>query len=79
MSKLLEPILVAIAALLMVFVLCVFSGTFIWLIYPHIHALFPTAAENGIISQELKWWDAVCVTWLFTILFKSSIKSNDKK
>lgn len=67
-------------ALLMatIFMFAAFSGTILYFIYPHIHALFPTAAAKGIITQNLSWWDAVCVTWIFGILLKSSTKSESK-
>jgi len=68
--------------LLSIFAICVLSGTILWAIYPHIHALFPTAAQNGIIAKDLGWWDSVAVTWIFSILFgrgtsKSSSKSKE--
>lgn len=56
-----------------------FNGTILYFIYPHIHALFPSAAEHGIIAHNLKWWDSVCIVWIFTFLIKSSqSNSNDK-
>lgn len=58
-----------------VFLFAVFGGTILWLIYDHIHALFPKAAESGIIAQHLNWWDAVCVTWISSILIKGSTTS----
>ena len=69
-------VIIGIAAL--VFGLAVVSGTILWCIYPHIHDLFPTAAKNGVIAQDLSWWNAVCVTWIFGILLKSSSKSESK-
>ena len=57
--------------ILMIFVDSVLGGTILWAIYPHIHALFPTAAENGIIAFDLSWWDSVCVSWIFSILIKT--------
>lgn len=61
-----------------VFLLAAVSGTILWLIYPHIHSLFPTAATNGIIAQDLSLWDSICITWIFGILLKSSSKSSSK-
>lgn len=59
-----------------VFFVSTIGGTILWLIYPHIHALFPTAAQNGIIAQKLDWWDSVCVVWIFGILIKGSNSSS---
>ena len=49
------------------------GGTMLWLTYSHIHAFFPTAAEKGIIAKDLGWWDSVCIAWLFSVLFKSTL------
>ena len=49
------------------------GGTMLWLTYSHIHALFPTAAEKGVIAKDLGWWDSVCVAWVFSILLKSTL------
>ncbi len=70
-DKLLESIGFAIVAFVIVFFVALASGTMLWLIYPHIHALFPTAAENGVIAVNLGWWDSVCVAWIFAILIKT--------
>lgn len=61
---------------LIIFVMAILSGTLFWLIYDSLHALFPTAAEKGIIAKELGWWDAVCVTWIFSILIKATLTNN---
>ena len=55
------------------------TGTILWSLYPHIHSLFPTAANNGVIAKDLSWWDSVCITWIFAILIKSGGTSTDKK
>lgn len=60
------------------FLIAVFSGTLLWLIYPHIHALFPTAADSGIIARDITWWDSVCITWIFNILLKPSSSEKSK-
>ena len=71
--KVIGVCVISVASILM---LAAFSGTLLYLIYDHIHALFPTAAEKGIIAKELGWWDSVCVTWIFTILLKSNSNKN---
>lgn len=55
---------------ILIFALSVINGSILWLIYPHIHSLFPTAADYGIISKNLSWWNSVCISWLFSILLK---------
>jgi hypothetical protein len=79
-----EKIGIAFITFIVIFLIAILSGTILWLIYPHIHALFPTAASKGIIAQKLSWWDSVCIVWIFNILIKgnpspSSDKQNNKK
>ena len=57
------------------FIISLVSGTILWAIYPHINALFPTAADNGLIAKNLHWWDSVCITWILTVFIKSSSSS----
>jgi uncharacterized membrane-anchored protein len=54
------------------------GGSLLWILYPHIHALFPSAAENGVIAKELGWWDSVCIFWILAIVFKSELKASSK-
>jgi hypothetical protein len=62
-----------------VFVVSVYAGTILWVLYPHINALFPTAADKGIIPRDLPWWDSVCITWIIAIFTKDSSISYTKK
>jgi len=55
-----------------VFVVAVFSGTIVWLIWPVVGYAFPTAVNQGWLASHLSWWDSVCLTWLFGILIKST-------
>lgn len=77
MENFLEYIGATVLVIMMVFIISIASGTILWIIYPHIHALFPSAAEKGILALDLKWWDAVCITWIFSILLKSSITNKE--
>jgi hypothetical protein len=70
---------IAIVAFFMILFTSVIGGTMLWLIYPHIHALFPTAAQNGVIALDLGWWNSVCVVWIFGILLKPSNSSKTSK
>lgn len=78
-----DDILKGLGAILLVVLIAtivvVFSGTILYLTYDHIHALFPTAAEQGIIAKELGWWDSVCVAWIFSVLIKSTFIRRTKK
>lgn len=79
-TKWVDNIIYGIGAMAVIFLAAVLSGTLLWMIYPHIHALFPNAASNGIIPNQLSWWDSVCIVWIFrTILPSGSSSSKDKK
>lgn len=68
-----------IVVILAISFLGVYGGTIIWLLYPHIHALFPMAAPKGIIPQRLNWWDAVCISWIAnTLTYRHADSSNNK-
>lgn len=79
MEKLLKGIgAVVLVALLVFFAACI-GGTILWAIYEHIHVMFPTAVENGVLAEELPWWSAVCITWIFGILIKSGSSTSNSK
>lgn len=78
-NKLFEAVMATIIAISLIFFVSVAGGTWLWLFYPHIHALFPTAAENNIIASDLGWWDSVCIVWLFSTLTKNVIKQDSSK
>jgi hypothetical protein len=71
-NKLLESIGALCLAIGLICIVGLFSGTILWLVYDHIHALFPTAAEKGIIADSLSWWDSVCISWIACCLTKAS-------
>lgn len=79
MAKFFESMTAVTILIVIVFVGAFFSGTILWILYPHIHILFPTAASNGIIANSLQWWDSVCICWIFGILIKGSNTSSSKK
>lgn len=72
-KKILETIGEMVFVFTMVMIASSISGTMLWLTYSHIHALFPTAAEKGIIAKELGWWDSVCIIFVFSALIKSTL------
>lgn len=70
MEKILELLSKVIVGAALIAFAATLGGTLIWLLYPHIHALFPHAAANGIIAQNLGWWDSVCIVWILAIVLK---------
>lgn len=72
-----DTITKVVGGLVLVFVLAVFMGTILYFIWPVvIPALLPSLVMDGIVAGKLSWWVAVCTTWLFGILFKSSAVVN---
>jgi uncharacterized membrane-anchored protein len=69
---------ITLLAILFAFIGSILGGTALYLLYDHVHVLFPTAAEKGIIAKELSWWDSVCITWIIFMFFKSGINANSK-
>lgn len=71
----------AVVAILLLTLAAFIGGTIVWLIWPVvIPAVFPGAVAAGAVSAELSWWTSVCLTWLCSLLIKSSTtttKSND--
>lgn len=63
-----------LSSVVLTFFIAMISGSILWAIYPHIHALFPTAAEKGIIARDISLWDAICVSWIFNILLKPTVQ-----
>lgn len=78
MDKLVTGIGLIVLGSILLFIVSIVGGTIVWATWPHIHAMFPQAAAKGIIAQDLSWWDSVCVTWLFSVLIKSSSSSSSK-
>lgn len=56
------------------------GGTVVWLIWPYaVPAAFPGLVASGAIAAKLPWWSSVCLTWLFSILLKATMKQPDRK
>ena len=60
-----------LGSILVILLSAFLGGTLLWILYPHIHALFPSAVANNIIAKDLSWWDSVCIVWIVA-LFKTS-------
>lgn len=77
MKAIFESIGIGVSALLLLAVLAVISGTIVYWIWPvAVPAAFPGLVATGVIAAKLSWWSAVCLTWLFGILIKSSTVNN---
>lgn len=66
-------VLVALGGIALVGALSLFSGTFVWLLWPvAIPAAFPALVESGVLAAKLSWWASVCLSWIFGLLVKAS-------
>jgi len=72
LSQFLFGVFSAITGAFLLLALSTLNGTILWSVYPHIFAMFPNAAKAGVLAAELGWWDAVCITFIFGLLIKSS-------
>lgn len=79
MAKLLAGIVVGLGALAIIAIIAFVSGTIVYFIWPvAIPAAFPGLVASGALAAKLAWWQAVCLTWLFSILIKAS-QTNKKE
>lgn len=77
MSKFIGTLLAGSLVMIVVALFSVLGGTIIYLIWPiAIPAVFPGLVASGVIAGKLTWWVAVCLTWIFSILIKSSQTNN---
>ena len=67
----------AVATILIVGLMLSLAGTLLWLLYPVLHEVFPSAIKNNTLAAELEWFTSVKVAWLCAVLFKTT--TNIKK
>lgn len=80
MEKLIEGLLASLLVIVIVGIIAVFGGTIVWLMWPvAIPAAFPGMVAAGTLAAKLTWGQAVCLTWLFGILIKSTQTNNNSK
>ena len=79
MEKFLMGLLIALGAMVLVAFIALIGGTILYWIWPvAIPAVFPGLVAAGTIAGKLVWWQAVCFTWLCTILIKTAQTNNNK-
>lgn len=79
MEKLSTDIIVGLGTLAIIAIIAFVSGTIVYFIWPvAIPAAFPGLVASGALAAKLAWWQAVCLTWLFSILIKAS-QTNKKE
>jgi hypothetical protein len=76
----LKGLIMGLGGIVLLGALALVSGTILYLIWPvAIPVAFPGLVENGILAASLPWWVSVCLTWVFSILIKSSNTNNCNK
>jgi len=79
MDKFIINLIGAIAIMAVVAIIAVLGGTIVCWIWPiAIPAAFPGLVESGVLTAKIGWWPAVCLTWIFGILIKSTQTNNNK-
>lgn len=80
MEKFITGIFISLGVMLAVALIAVFGGTIVYLIWPvAIPHVFPGLVESGVIVGKIAWWPAVCLTWIFGILIKSTSTHTNNK
>lgn len=79
MDKFLLGLFSGLAVMAAVAFIALIGGTIVFWIWPvAIPAAFPGLVTSGVIAVKISWWSAVCLTWLFGILIKSTHTNNKK-
>ena len=80
MMKIFQGLLIGLGSVVLIGFIALFSGTLVYWLWPiAIPAAFSGLVENGVLTSELMWWPAVCLTWVCGILLKSSQTNNNNK
>lgn len=67
-----EKITQALGALVLLIVAATAAGTVLYLVWPVGVQAFHGLVKNGILNPSLTWWQSVCLTYVFTTLFRKS-------
>jgi len=79
MRKLFNGLVMGLGSVVLIGFVALFGGTLVYWLWPiAIPAALPGLVENGVLTGELMWWPAVCLTWLCGILIKSTQTNNNK-
>lgn len=70
-------LLMSLGVIVIVGVVAIFGGTIVYYIWPHAMKAFPGLIDAGTLATKLTWVQAVCLTWLFGILIKSTQTNNN--
>ena len=73
-----EKLILFFGGLAIILLVATIGGTIVYLVWPVAVKAFPALVESGILAAKLTWEQAVLLTWLFGILFKSNAINHEK-
>jgi hypothetical protein len=73
MKNFVEGIVISMGAIALIAIVAFLSGTILFWIWPI--AVEPFSALTWL-PQKLTWFQSICITWVFSILIKSSNTNN---
>lgn len=79
MKNIIEIIAIALGVIVAACFIGILGGTIVWILWPvAIPAAFPGLVDAGKLAAKLTWSQSVYLTWIFSILIKSSQTNNNK-
>jgi len=61
-------------------ILATFTGTILWIAWPHaLPVVLPKLVASGWIPSHLSWWTAVCLCYVWGLLFSPKINTTISK
>ena len=79
MDKFFESVGIAFMAIFLVAFAALLGGTVVYFLWPVAVNTFPGLVEAGYVAAKISWWTAVCLTWLVSILIKSTTSFKDNR
>lgn len=53
------------------FITAAITGTVMYVCFPYIHLLFPSAVESGVLPERIGWTPCIYISWMVGIVFKT--------
>jgi len=80
MKTFINALIIVLGTIATIAFFALLGGTLVWLLWPvAVPVVFPGLVAAGTISGKLTWWVAVCLTWLCSLLIKSSTTVNNSR
>lgn len=79
MDKIIIGLIVGLGALALIAALSLVSGTIVWILWPYAVAAFPGLVKSGALASDLSWGCAVALTFVCSILIKTSQSNTNNK